>query len=168
MSAASGTPQDPALAGALPPISQSVPTIHYVEAARRHMADANSLLASSRSANAGQLYGFVAECGLKALLVVCGVTADSDGEIPKGNRFRQHVPVLPDRIVTDGHLIPDSSRSSQYLTSLAHLGKLSDWLIDHRYWRETALPLASVNAWKTAAEEILQTVDKAKQDGILI
>lgn len=167
MNSASGAPQPLAPTGAIPPGPPSVPSVHYVEAARRHMADANSLLANSRSANAGQLYGFVAECGLKALLVACGVPADPNGEIPKDHRFRQHMPVLPDRIVTEGHLIPDSSRAGQYLTSLAHLGKFSDWLIEHRYWRETALPLPSVTEWKTAAEEILQMVDKAKQDGVL-
>jgi hypothetical protein len=131
------------------------------------MVDANTLLGESRGANAGHLYGIVAECGLKALLIACGVPADSNGEIPLGNRFRQHVPVLPGRIVVDGHLIPDSSRASQYLTSLAHLGKFNDWLIEHRYWREAALPLHSVGAWKVAAEEILLMVDKAKEDGVL-
>ncbi|MFY4257094.1 hypothetical protein ACOTCG_05830 [Achromobacter xylosoxidans] len=131
------------------------------------MSDANSLLASSRNANAGQLYGFVAECGLKALLLACGVAADERGEIPSGNYFRAHVPILANRIVTHGHLIPESSRTAQYLTSLAHVEKFADWTIDHRYWREAALPLPSVTAWREAAEEILQMVDKAKEDGVL-
>ncbi|WP_321944076.1 hypothetical protein [Paraburkholderia tropica] len=143
------------------------PAVHYIEAARRHMVDANSLLTSSRSANAGQLYGFVAECGLKALLIACGVPPDANGEIPQKHRFRQHVPNLPDRIANEGHLIPDGSRANQYLTSLAHLEKFSDWLVDHRYWREAALPLTSVPVWKTAAEEILLMLDKAKEDGVV-
>lgn len=168
MSTASAAPVVPAPGGATSPMAPPAPPVHYVEAARRHIVDANSLLASSRSANAGQLYGFVAECGLKALLIACGVTADANGEIPWGHRFRQHVPKLPDRIVAEGHLIPDGSRASQYLTSLAHLGKFGDWLIDHRYWREAALPLTSVTAWKVAAEEILLMLDKAKEDGVLI
>jgi hypothetical protein len=131
------------------------------------MTDANSLLANNRSANAGQLYGFVAECGLKALLIACGVPADANGEIPSHHRFRQHVPKLPDRIVAEGHLIPNSSRAGQYLTSLTHLSKFGNWLVDHRYWREAALPLTSVTAWKAAAEEILLMIDKAKEDGVL-
>lgn len=150
-----------------PPLLAPSTLVHYVEAARRHMMDANSLLASSRGANAGQLYGFVAECGLKALLIACGVTANVDGEISSGHRFRQHLPKLPDRIVAEGHLIPNSSRAGQYLTSLAHLTKFGDWSINHRYWREAALPLTSVIAWKTAAEEILLMVDKAKEDGVI-
>lgn len=132
------------------------------------MADANTLLANSRMANAGQMYGFVAECGLKALLIACGVQVDSNGEIPYRHRFRQHVPTLPDRIVAEGHLIPNGSRATQYLTGLSNMDKFSDWLVDHRYWREAALPLASVPQWKAAAEEILHMVDKAKEDGVLI
>lgn len=149
------------------PESQT-PHVHYADAARRHLEDANSLLSNSRAANAGQLYGFVAECGLKALLIACGVSADQNGEIPYGHRFRQHVPALADRIVAEGHLIPEPSKGNQYLTSLAHLEKLMDWKIDHRYWREEALPLPSVEAWKIAAEEILLMVDVAKGDGVLV
>jgi hypothetical protein len=132
------------------------------------MVDAKSLLAGNRAANAGQLFGFVAECGLKALLIACGVASDANGEIPKGHRLRQHIPALKDRIVVEGHLIPDGMRANKYLLSLAHLTKLADWLVDHRYWSDTALPLGSVDGWRTAAEEILQALDKAKEDGVLI
>jgi len=164
MNAEPSMPSVPPQDGGTPPS----PPVHYVDAARRHMADANSLLASRRNANAGQLYGFVAECGLKALLIACGVTPDANGEIPSNTRFRQHVPILANRIVAEGNLIPESSRAAQYLTSLAHLDKFADWAIDHRYWKEAALPLPSVTAWKAAAEEILLMVDKAKEDGTLV
>lgn len=147
--------------------AQATGTVDYVEAARRHQADADFLQTHHRIANAGQLYGFAAECGLKALLIACGVTPDASGEIPSRHRFRQHVPVLHDRIVAEGHLIPDGQRAGQYLGSLASTGPLSDWSIDHRYWRAAALPLSSVLAWKSVAEEILAMVDQAKADGVL-
>lgn len=131
------------------------------------MADAEALLAAHRYANAGQLYGFVVECGLKALLIVCGVTPDASGEIPKGNRLRQHVPVLLDRIVTEGHLIPDGTRAGQYLTHLAHIDKFNLWSVDHRYWRDAALPLHLVPGWKQAAQEVLGALDRAKEAGVL-
>jgi hypothetical protein len=131
------------------------------------MADAEALFTSNRHANAGQLYGFVAECGLKALLIVCGVTPDAKGEIPKGNRLRQHVPALPDRIVNEGHLIPDGTRAGQYLTNLAHIDKFNQWSVDHRYWRDTAIPVHLVPGWKQAAEEVLEALDRAKEAGVL-
>ena len=154
-------------AGPAPAPAVPIPQVQYVLAARRHMIDARSLLVANRAANAGHLFGFVAECGLKALLIACGVAPDANGEIPKGHKFRQHIPALRDRIVADGHLIPDGARASKYLFSLAHLTKLGDWLVDHRYWRDAALPVGSVDGWRVAAEEILQALDKAKEDGVL-
>lgn len=150
-----------------PPPAPPVPDVDYVQAAMRHKKDADALGGNNRLANAGQLYGFVAECGLKALLIVCGVVPDANGEIPKGHRFRQHFPALPDRIVADGHLIPDSARAAQYLTSLQFIGDFKDWTTDHRYWRDAAIPLALVPTWKKAAEEILAALDRAKEAGVL-
>lgn len=150
-----------------PPAAPVVPPVNYVEAAKRHMTDADALRSDNRQANAGQLYGFVAECGLKALLIVCGVTPDANGEIPARHRLRQHVPHLPDRIVAEGHLIPDVARAGQYLTSLAHLDDFKDWSTDHRYWRDAAIPVHLLSIWKQAAEEILQALDQAKAAGVL-
>lgn len=150
-----------------PPAAPAVPPVNYVDAAKRHMVDAEALRNGNRHANAGQLYGFVAECGLKALLIVCGITPDANGEIPSKHRLRQHVPVLPDRIVAEGHLIPDGTRAGQYLTSLAHLGDFKDWSTDHRYWRDAAIPVHLLSTWKQAAEEILQALDQAKAAGVL-
>jgi hypothetical protein len=164
---ATDAPAPAAPAPAAPAPAVPVPQVQYVLAAKRHMIDARSLLLANRAANAGQLFGFVAECGLKALLIACGVAPDSNGEIPKGHKFRQHIPILRDRIVADGHLIPDGARANKYLLSLAHLSKLGDWLIDHRYWSDATLPLGSVDGWRIAAEEILQVLDKAKEDGVL-
>jgi hypothetical protein len=50
------------------------------------------------------------------------------------------------------------------LPSLAHF---DDWSVDHRYWRDVALPLTSVAQWRSAAVEVTQMLDQAKQDGKL-
>lgn len=82
-------------------------TVNYEQAARRHLTDAETLFNQGRMPNAGQLYGFAAECGLKAMLLACGVAPDADGGISKRHPLRQHMPTLTDRIASHGQLIPD-------------------------------------------------------------
>lgn len=57
----------------MPGIKQVVDFRH---AANRHYRDGNLLMANGRQANAGQLYGFTAECGIKWLLVWKGYPSD--------------------------------------------------------------------------------------------
>lgn len=151
-----------------------IPPTSYSEAARRHLTDAEALFQSGRPANAGQLYGFVTECGLKALLIACKVPADLDGGIARNNAsnnrphpFRQHVPVLMDRIVAHQTLIPDGALATKYMATISSVACLSDWSVDHRYWRESALPLSSVPTWRAAALDVGKMLDQAKEDGVL-
>lgn len=67
--------------------------VDFPASARRHLADAVLLEASGRLANAGYLYGYVAECGLKALLVWHQYPTDADGS-PRNAIFRVHVDKL--------------------------------------------------------------------------
>lgn len=141
--------------------------VDYVAAARRHLKDAHILMHASQRANAGQLLGFAVECGLKALLVACGIVPDPDGGIPRGNKFRQHMPILNIQLISSGHLVPDGPRSSHYRAMLPSVVELSDWSVDHRYFRETALPLASVPKWELAALEVNEMLDQAIVDGVM-
>lgn len=43
--------------------------VNYAAAARRHLSDGRILQGQGRHANAGQLFGFSVECGIKALLL---------------------------------------------------------------------------------------------------
>jgi hypothetical protein len=152
-----------------------LPPVEYMQAALRHWLDAEALFKTGRLANAGQLYGFVAECGLKALLLACGVVPGPDGGIPerhptddkKRHPLRQHMPVLADRIAAHGHLIPDGAQATSYMATMPSLSHFDDWSVDHRYWRDVALPLTSVAQWRSAAVEVTQMLDQAKQDGKL-
>lgn len=143
------------------------PVTSYAEAARRHLVDAEMLFTGNRKANAGQLYGFVTECGMKALLIACKVPADGDGGIARNHRLRAHVPLLWDRIVFDGSLIPDGLLSTKYMAMIGSVACLNDWSVDHRYWRESALPISSVAAWRNAAQDVGKMLDQAKEDGVL-
>ncbi len=141
--------------------------VKYAEAARRHLHDAETLYERGRHANAGQLFGFAAESGLKAVLVACGVPTDADGGISQRHRLRQHFPILCGRLVTDGHLVPDGRFASVYMAQVSCLGDFHDWLIDHRYWADAALPIASVSKWRLCAGEIMAMLDQASEDGVL-
>lgn len=147
--------------------AMSAARVDYAQSARRHFHDAEHLLASNRQGNAGHLFGFAAESGLKAVLVACGVSTDADGGIPQGHRLRQHLPVLGDRLVSDGHLVPDGRFATVYLAKVSSLGNFQDWSIDHRYWADAALPTASVSLWQRCAGEIMVMLDHASEDGVL-
>ena len=65
----------------------------FADAHRRHWEDAELLLAHDRWANADQLYGFSAECGLKAVMRALGMPVDSAGT-PQKAAHRKHVQEL--------------------------------------------------------------------------
>jgi len=62
----------------------------FVDAHRRHWQDAELLFDQSRWANADQLYGFSAECGLKAMMQALGMSVDAGGR-PTDEKHRKHV-----------------------------------------------------------------------------
>lgn len=118
-------------------------------------------------ANAGQLFGFSVECGLKALLVRTGAPADPDGNILKSSGLRAHLPKLG-QLVTGMTTLPDGRAASQLQSQLPHLNDMQDWHTDHRYWRSTALPLASsLSKWEMAALEMDALLDDAVGKGLL-
>jgi len=141
--------------------------VDYVESARRHMKDAQILMEAGRQANSGQLLGFSVECGLKALLVACGVPIDAEGSVTDKSKFKKHMPELNNRLIFSGHLIPDGRRSTHYQAMLPNVDKFSDWKVDHRYFRASALPLTSVPQWTLAAQEINEMLDQAMIDGVM-
>lgn len=156
-------------------MSTTQATVSYEQAARRHLTDAEILFNQGRMPNAGQLYGFVAECGLKAMLLACGVAPGTDGGIPvnhpakpnKPHPLRRHMPSLTDHIASHGQLIPDGQQATKYMASIPNLGLFNDWSVDDRYCGDGAAPLNSVGNWRNAAKEVTTMLDQAKQDGVL-
>lgn len=141
--------------------------VNYVAAARRHHLDARTLHAQGRTANAGQLFGLAMECGLKALLIASGITPDADGSVPNKKTFREHMPLLADRLNIHGNLIPDGPQANRYLAMIPGRVDFKNWSVEQRYWRDDALPLADLPAWAAAATEMGNMLDQAKQDGVL-
>lgn len=58
-------------------------TTDFKDAARRHWEDAELLGSHNRWPNADHLYGFAAECALKAVMVGLGMQLGPDGKPPK-------------------------------------------------------------------------------------
>lgn len=142
--------------------------VDFHASARRHLADAELLDANNRSANAGHLYGYMAECGLKALLIGHGYPTDADGSPRQNNpNVRVHINML----VIPGTLqflrLWLAGRSgARYLAMISSIDDFSDWRVEHRYYSETALP-NSLAKWKAAAYEVGRMLDQAKTYGII-
>jgi hypothetical protein len=141
--------------------------VDFLSAAQRHFRDAEHLLASGYSANAGQLFGFQAECGLKALLIAQGLRTDSAGDIDGNQRnYRVHIDGLSQLILTL-NVFPNGRIATRYTTMIPNVRNFSDWRVNHRYWNEDTLPLTSVSNWRLASNEIEAMLDQARMDGVI-
>jgi hypothetical protein len=143
--------------------------IDFQGASRRHYRDAELLMTNKRISNAGHLFGFAAECGIKALLVTYGLETDPHtGDIKekrekkKPLRYKTHVNTLINNVQTFKISLP----YSKYLGMMPNLKSFSDWDTGHRYWNETAIP-PSHSRWRDAAKEVIQMLDQAKMDGVI-
>lgn len=150
----------------------STAKVDYPGAAKRHFEDAIVLESNARPANAGQLFGVAAECGVKAILIACGVLTEPDGTIGRpngitGKGFRDHMPQLPHAVVTFGHLVPDGRAFAKYSAAMPDLRNFHDWTIDQRYWGESHILTTSVPTWKAAAGNVLKALDLAIADGVM-
>ena len=137
----------------------------YVVAARRHIRDAHLLQHHGHQANAGQLFGICVECGLKSLLVRGGAPQNADGDLI--GKYKKHLPDLYELI--NGLLtLPDGRTASALQSRLPNLTSLAHWSIDHRYWRESEIPLSTLlNDWELAALEMDALLDEAAGGGVL-
>lgn len=139
--------------------------VDFHGASRRHYRDAELLMNSKRIPNAGHLFGFAAECGIKALLVAYGLETDSrTGDIMETRpyKYKTHVNTLINNVQT----FPGSRQYSKYLGMMPNMKAFSDWNAGHRYWNESAIP-PSCSGWHHAAKEVLQMLDQAKLDGVI-
>jgi hypothetical protein len=130
------------------------------------MDDAKLLEANSRLPNAGHLYGYVAECGLKALLTWHGHPTDADGSPLRSSGFREHI----DKLViaptfTSLKFFVQNRSGAKYLAMIPSVNAFSDWKVNHRYFLEAALP-TSFSKWKIAADEVGRMLDQAHLDGM--
>jgi hypothetical protein len=141
-------------------------SVDFQGASRRHYRDAELLMTNKRIPNAGHLFGFAAECGIKALLVAYGLKTDPrSGDIQEKKRpyrYKTHVNALINHVQT----FAGGRQYSKYLGMMPNLKEFSDWDAGHRYWNETAIP-PSHSTWRNAATEVMQMLQQAKLDGVI-
>lgn len=139
--------------------------VNFHEAALRHLADAKLLESNKRLPNAGYLYGYAAECGLKFLLVAHEYPTDSEGSPAKSDKFRSHIDrmVITNTFTTLGNYL-NSRSGAKYLAMIPNIGDFSDWHVGHRYFTASALP-DSFSRWQAAAHQVGRMLDQARIDG---
>ena len=126
--------------------------VDFVHAHLRHWKDAEILLGRRRLANADQLYGFSAECGLKAVMEALGKPL-----------LRKHVQ----------ELWPEFKRSvrgraaCRFRRQLPGGSPFFDWSPDDRYAPVGYLQSSAVAQHRIAALGVRRMVQRARQDGTL-
>ncbi|MGV0761318.1 hypothetical protein V6768_18510 [Tistrella mobilis] len=142
--------------------STAIMTIDFGNAHDRHWNDAETLRENGRLANADHLYGFSAECGLKALMQSFGMSVH-DGE-PADRRDWKHVDQLAERYETyrSGSTYPNAA---SYM--LVNGNAFNDWRASQRYAVESAFTQDRVDAHATGAREVRDLVKAARREGLL-
>lgn len=135
----------------------------YSDAHERHWDDAELLRTSGRWANADQLYGLSAECGLKAAMKSLGMAVDSATGAPTEKKHWKHV----ERLWPQFTGFAKSRGGSRYLALLPSGTPFTDWSIDDRYANRSHFEEANVNPHRQAALAIRGMVQKLRRDGRL-
>lgn len=134
----------------------------FEDAHLRHWEDAGFLRSTSRLANADHLYGFSAECGLKAIMQGLGMTVDQHGS-PTKRTHRVHINRLWDVF----HAFATGRPGARYSRQLPSGRPFKDWAASDRYANRGYAVKTNVDQHRDAARKIRGVVDGARQDGIL-
>ena len=132
----------------------------FIDAHRRHWQDGELLFKNERWANADQMYGFSAECGLKAIMLTAGMPVDDAG-IPTDREHRQHVrglwPVF--QSFAGGQV------GRRLLRLLPDGDPFANWSHHDRYSHRDGFREDTVEPHRSAAREVRGMVDSSEQDG---
>jgi HEPN domain-containing protein len=132
----------------------------HPEAAGKHLADAEVLLAAGRSDGAAYLSGYVVECSLKA---VCQLESETR-QPPWGH----NVPKLAIRMATLSSMA--GAKTAKYLGPIGRsvdASVLASWVPEMRY-RAPSMTLQDASDWVQIANQVFnETVFEMWQDGVL-
>lgn len=132
-------------------------TTDFHNAFYRHADDADFLLEHKRWANADHLYGFAAECALKAILIKQGIPSN-DGDISDG-KYKQHINKLWDKYSSF------MQKRNAYQIQLKN--PFLDWSIDQRYAHKDDIAEQTARNHCAAVASVKKIIKKAELDGVL-
>lgn len=122
----------------------------FAAAHRRHWEDAELLFERERWANADQLYGFSAECGLKMMMETLG--------IPVAGEYRCHV----DGLWPKYRSLIEARGETRYLVDGA---PFSDWSANDRYAPRDRVDGEKARRHRKGVEEVRLALENAMADG---
>jgi hypothetical protein len=131
----------------------------FEEAAQRHWDDAELLSDHHRWPNADHLYGFAAECALKAVMVGLGMQLGPTGKPPKP--YAVHIHQLWDQFLT----FASGQGQARYAAMMQQSNPFSAWHESQRYWDSTTIGPADAQAHRAGAFQALGVLSQARQDG---
>ena len=129
----------------------------FADAHSRHWQDAELLFEHHRWANADQLYGLSAECGLKAVMEKLGMPV---GDVGPEKKYREHVKKLWPVF----HDFANGRGGARYLEMLPRGDPFANWAIDARYGKSDDFRPTDVAPHRAATERIAHMVAIAGQD----
>jgi hypothetical protein len=135
--------------------------INFLDAMERHWQDAELLYnqVPQRLANADQLYGLTAECGLKALMEKGGM--DIVNNQAHKSKYKKHINA------TWSHF-SDFRQGRLALYALPNTNPFNHWLIDHRYASCSDFDAVRVQQHQAGAQQVINLARRARDiDGIL-
>lgn len=135
-----------------------------LDAHSRHLEDADCLYTDGRLANADQLYGYSAECGLKLLMYKFdpGNYWDSVRDWPSSRVDRVHANGTWDRFEAYRSGYVDGSKYT-----IAAENPFHNWDVSNRYASKGNFNAAYVDPHKSAAHSVNSLIKKAQIEGLL-
>lgn len=134
----------------------------FLDAHHRHWQDAEQLFEAERWANADQLFGMAAECGLKKLMLVFDMPFDASEDSPQRKSDRKHADGIWARYETyrSGH-----HQGANY--GLAANNPFQNWHVSQRYAKQSHFDQTRVEPHRNGACEVRQLIRKAQLEGLI-
>ncbi|MDN5655683.1 MAG: hypothetical protein L0G46_11455 [Kocuria sp.] len=134
--------------------------IDFANAHDRHQRDASYLEQTGHPSNADHLYGFAAECGLKALMTLFGMPVKTSGD-PEDSADWKHINHLWHRY----SMYTSAPYSAIY--QLDDENSFNDWLASDRYAADTHVTPPRLTRHRGGAERVHALVERARMEGLL-
>lgn len=132
----------------------------FKDAQRRHWQDAELLFSNNRWANADHLYGFSAECGLKAVMQSLGMTVDGSGN-PQERRYRKHA----NEVWSIFKAFASGRRGYWFLSKLPQGAPFYNWSVQDRYAHQQSIGMNEAESHRGAAMALVRMVKRAENEG---